>query len=230
VAATDPSVARGKPFPSRLGWALWALALLVGIVAGVLLFILDNARHAAPLTIAPPGPTKPAAVWPAGQLRAPNFRLADQNGRRVSVAAYRGRPLLVTFIDPLCRNFCPLEAKVLNDVVDRLPAARRPEIIAVSVNIYGNARRYLLDDVQKWHLVPQWRWAVGRPAQLATVWKRYKIGVQATTKTIAGIKVHNISHTEAVYLVDPAGYQRALFLWPFQDQDVEATLRELSAS
>jgi protein SCO1/2 len=163
-------------------------------------------------------------------VRAPDFRLTDQNGRSVSLAAYRGRPVIVTFIDPLCRNFCPLEAKVLNNVVDRLPAGQRPGIVAVSVNVHGNARANLLQDVRKWRLVPQWRWAVGQPSRLASVWKRYKIAVQDQTKKVAGITVHEIAHTEAAFVIDPSGHQRALFLWPFQAQDVEKALRDLAAS
>jgi cytochrome oxidase Cu insertion factor (SCO1/SenC/PrrC family) len=154
--------------------------------------------------------------------------LRDQNGRRVSVAAYRGRPVIVTFIDPLCRNLCPLEAKVLNDVVGGMPASQRPEILAVSVDVYANARANLRQDVRKWELVPQWRWAVGRPSQLAAVWKQYKVGVLVTTKKIAGNTIKYITHTEAAYIIDASGHERALFLWPFYPQDVERTLRKLT--
>jgi cytochrome oxidase Cu insertion factor (SCO1/SenC/PrrC family) len=223
--ATDPHVARRQRLPN--GWILLALAVVLGVAAGLLIFALQRVHATGPGSTAAASSMAPDAVWAASQLRAPDFRLTDQNGDPVSVAASRGRPLIVTFIDPLCRNFCPLEAKVLNDVVHRLPAAQQPAIIAVSVNVYGNARRYLLEDVRKWHLVPQWRWAVGRPAQLASVWKRYKIGVLATTKKIAGVTVHNITHTEAAYVIDRAGYERALFLWPFRSQDVEKTLRDV---
>ena len=38
--------------------------------------------------------------------------------------------------------------------------------------------------------------------QLAAVWKHYGIGVSVTTKTLAGVTVRNIVHTEAAYLID----------------------------
>ena len=47
------------------------------------------------------------------------------------------------------------------------------------------------------------------------------------TKTIAGVTVHEIVHTEAAFLIDSKGYQRALYLYPFRAQDVERTLRTL---
>jgi cytochrome oxidase Cu insertion factor (SCO1/SenC/PrrC family) len=175
-------------------------------------------------------PTAAAATWAAGMRRAPDFRLVDQGGGPVSLSSFRGRPVIVTFIDPLCRNFCPLEAQQLNELVRRLPAAQRPAIVAVSVNVYGNARANLLQDVAKWRLVPEWRWAVGRTRQLATVWRRYRIGVLVTTKRVAGVTVHEISHTEAAYVIDRRGYERALFLWPFGAKDVRAALAKLSSS
>jgi cytochrome oxidase Cu insertion factor (SCO1/SenC/PrrC family) len=203
------------------------LALLVGVAAGALIFALSRSQGAGAVSNVSSAPAPPYLAWAAGRRRAPDFRLTDQSGRGVSIAAYRGRPVIVTFIDPLCRNLCPLEAQVLNNVVRQLPASQRPEILAVSVDIYGNARADLLQDVRKWNLVPQWRWGVGRPAQLGSVWKRYAIGVQVTTKRLAGITVHSISHSEVAYLVDPSGYQRALFVWPFDAKDVKQALRAL---
>ena len=48
-----------------------------------------------------------------------------------------------------------------------------------------------------------------------------------TTKKLAGITIHNITHVEAAYLIDGAGYKRALFVWPFSPQDVKQALRQL---
>ena len=59
------------------------------------------------------------------------------------------------------------------------------------------------------------------------MWKQYEIGVQVTTKKLAGVTVHNITHVEAAYLIDGAGYKRALFVWPFSPQDVKQALRQL---
>jgi protein SCO1/2 len=165
---------------------------------------------------------------PEGRQRAPQFSLRDQNGNPVSPASFHGRDVLITFVDPLCRNLCPLEAHVLNALVDRLPPAQRPAIIAVSVDVYADTRHDLVQDLSKWSLVPQWHWAVGSHAQLASVWKRYAVDVQVITKRLAGTTVHYITHTEESILIDPAGYERALFAWPFSPQDVLATLRRIS--
>lgn len=206
----------------------WGAVLLVGVAAGVAVLLVG----ASPRTSVDSAPVseRPAATWAAGKLRAPDIELVDQNGAPLSLASYRGRPVLVTFIDPLCRSYCPLEAKHLNDVVRSFPARSRPAIVAVSVNVRGNARAYLLQDVAKWKLVPQWRWGVGSEAQLARVWKRYHVGVLVTTKKIAGVTVHDVVHTEVAYVVDAAGYQRAVFLWPYRADAVARTLRAIAPS
>ena len=136
--------------------------------------------------------------------------------------------MIVTFVDPLCRNFCPLEAQVLNQMERQIPAARRPVIIAVNVDVYANARRYLRQDDREWRLVPQWRWAMGRPADLAAVWKNYQIDVKVTKPRINGIVTYSIDHTEAAYVLDATGHERAMFAWPFNPQDLAHLLRQLA--
>ena len=215
----------GAGLPLRLRWAIPGVGLLcaTAVVVPILAIRRSPAQVSDASTVTPP-----PFSWHAGQRPAPNFLLRDQRGRPVSLAAYRGRPVIVTFVDPLCRNLCPLEAHVLNETVSQMPAAQRPTILAVSVDVYANARANLLQDVGKWHLVPQWHWAVGSGSRLAAVWKRYSIGVSVTTKRIAGTTIKYILHTEAAYVIDATGHERALFLWPFYPQDVKRLLRTLA--
>jgi protein SCO1 len=227
VSATPPSVrAARQAFPLR--WIVWGVVLFAGLVAGIGLLVLQSSRHAGSPTVAVS--EAPAGTWAAGKVRAPDFRLTDQHGAPLSLAAFRGRPVIVTFIDPLCRDFCPLEAKRLNAVVRSFPADAKPAIVAVSVNVRGNARANLMQDVKQWSLVPQWRWGVGNETQLAAVWKSYHVGVLVTTKKIAGVTAYYIAHTEAAYVIDTNGYQRAVFLWPYSADAVTRTLRSLASS
>src|ERR1051326_5204384 len=204
----------------RMRWAIWGIAALVGLGAGIALLVLRSSSPAASTSMVGGA----ATTWPAGRQKAPAFSLLDQNGKGVSLADYRGRPLIVTFLDPLCRNYCPVQAGRLNDVVRSLPAGSRPAIVAVSVNVFGNARRYLVQDIRKWRLGSEFRWGVGTPSQLGSVWKRYDIGVLDQAKKIAGVELNNIANTEAADVVAATGYERALYLWPFPAADVKATL------
>jgi protein SCO1 len=220
-----PASPVAQPF-RRLRWLLLGGALVLGIGVGAAIAVLrSSSTPALSMSGAASGPD---VTWPMGKKLAPGFSLHSESGRPISLNEFRGRPVIVTFIDPLCRNLCPLEAKVLGRVVAQLPAAQRPAILAVSTNQWADARKNLLLDKSKWSLPSDWHWAVGAPAALARVWKAYAIGVSVATKTIAGIKVRRITHTEAAYLIDPSGYQRALYLYPFRASDVEQTLRSLT--
>jgi protein SCO1 len=225
MAANDPSVAR-RDLLLRLRWILWGAVFLLAVVAAIL---FATHRHSAAKPAALATIDAPAVTWAAGARPAPGFRLTDQYGQPVSLAGLHGRPVLVTFIDPLCRNYCPIEAQRLNDVVNTLPAGSKPAIVAVSVNVYGNSRSILMEDAQKWKLVPEWRWAIGRPAALGRVWSAYHVEVLDSTKKLAGVTVHTIAHTEGAYVIDGKGFERALFLWPYSAEGVVKTLRALTS-
>jgi cytochrome oxidase Cu insertion factor (SCO1/SenC/PrrC family) len=223
VSVHQPPAPVAQPF-RRLRWLFLAGALAVGVGVGAAIAVLRSPSAPATPASAKGGP---GFSWAAGTKLAPGFSLRDQNGASISLRQFRGRPVILTFIDPLCRNLCPIEAKVLDRVAASFPADRRPAIVAVSVDQWADARKNLLLDETKWSLPSDWHWAVGAGPALARVWKKYSIGVSAATKTIAGVKVRRITHTEASILVDPRGYQRALYLFPFRAQDVEQTLRSL---
>jgi cytochrome oxidase Cu insertion factor (SCO1/SenC/PrrC family) len=227
MAVNDPSVARSDPL-GRLRWILVGVVLLLAAVAAAV-YLTARPSGGAAMSAAPPASAAPAATWAAGKRRAPGFSLTDQTGTPVSLAALHGRPVIVTFIDPLCRNFCPIEAQHLNDVVRSFPRGQKPAVVAVSVNVYGNAKSVLMQDERKWKLVPEWRWAVGQSAQLSRVWHAYGIAVLVSTKKAAGVTVHNVAHDEVAYLIDANGFERAVFVWPYRASAVVQALRRLTS-
>jgi cytochrome oxidase Cu insertion factor (SCO1/SenC/PrrC family) len=206
--------------PLRRGWVVAAIgvAVAIGGGAGAALALThgSSAKKGSPAAV-----SQANVTWKAGRRAAPGFALRDQNGAPISLASYRGRAVIVTFIDPRCTSLCPLEAKVLNQVERQLPASQRTPIVSVSVNPWGNSRSQLLADARKWRLTSDWRWAVGSRAKLARVWRDYSVAVQ--------FQGHEVSHTEGAYLVDRDGYQRALFLWPFAAADVSRAVRNLGS-
>ena len=162
----------------------------------------------------------PSLPWPAGERPAPDFRLTDEHGRAVSVSALRGRNLIITFADPHCTTFCPRESRVLNDALRAFAPAERPAVISVSVDPETRSLAVLQKEAKRFEWLPQWRWAAGSEKQLAQVWDAYDIAVVPTDD--------DINHTEAAYLVDRDGNERALFLWPFKAPAVVDALKKLS--
>jgi cytochrome oxidase Cu insertion factor (SCO1/SenC/PrrC family) len=215
-------LAASKPRPTvhRLRWALWAAALLVGLGLGLLI-----ARALSSSGVESP-PPEAVQTWPAGARRAPAFSLLDQHGKRLTLASLAGRPAVVTFIDPLCRDFCPREASVLSEAAAAL-GKDAPAIVSVSVNPWADTPRNFREDAAHWRLAPGWRWGVGSYAELARVWRSYLVGVRVQKKTIAGVTVRQITHTGAAYLIDGNGYERALFLYPFTTDEVVTAARNV---
>jgi cytochrome oxidase Cu insertion factor (SCO1/SenC/PrrC family) len=198
-----------------------AAAVALGAAVGIAVAIASSGgSKSAVLTRAPD------AAWPVGRRLAPEFRMPDQAGKPVSVRALRGKPVVVTFIDPVCRNLCPLEAAALGKVVRDL-GSRAPAVVAVSVNPWADTSANFKADARAWQLPSSWRWATGSRAGLARVWRSYGVTVQVQTKRLAGVTVRNVIHTEGSYVIDARGFERALFLYPFRAADIERELEQL---
>jgi cytochrome oxidase Cu insertion factor (SCO1/SenC/PrrC family) len=210
--------------PGRAFLTAVTLAALVGGAAAVAVPL-----HRPSAALPPAGPRARGFTWPAGARPAPEFHLRTQAGRPISLADERGHVVILAFLDPVCRNLCPLEAAVIGRIERTLGARARPRVVAVSVNPWGDGRRHLLEDIRKWNVGPAWTWAVGSHAALARVWKAYGIGVIAKTVRVAGTDVHEISHTEAIYLLDGRGGERQLYPYPFTPATVIRGIRHLEA-
>src|SRR5437867_6918642 len=75
-------------------------------------------------------------------VEAPAFTLADAHGRRISLAAQRGRMVLVTFLYTHCPDVCPLIASHLNEAVGRLGLQRQDaRVLAISVDPKGDSAK-----------------------------------------------------------------------------------------
>lgn len=201
--------------------------LAAALVAATVVALLDRAQPTS-ATSSPAAQAGPDATWAPGARPAPDFALSDQNGIPVSVARFRGRPVIVTFIDPVCQDLCPLEAHVLSKAQAEVPTFDRAAVLAVSVNEWANARSTLLADMRRWQVGSEWHWAIGPAAALARVWRAYQVTVFDQPKRVHGRVEHNVVHTEASFLVDRRGDVRALYVYPFAARDVARTLRQVA--
>ncbi|MFO1220752.1 MAG: SCO family protein [Burkholderiaceae bacterium] len=67
----------------------------------------------------------------------PEFTLLDRQGRPVSLASYRGKPLLVSFIYTGCFQVCPATTRNLHDAVkglDRLLSPNQFNVVSIGFN------------------------------------------------------------------------------------------------
>jgi protein SCO1/2 len=173
--------------------------LLIMVIAAVGLAVL----------MIPRGSTAEPAL--AGTIltpkQAPRFALTDQFGRRVSLAQFRGRPVLLTFMQANCTQLCPLVAESVRRTVDELgSASRKIAFVAVSTDPEGDtlaaARRFS----RQHGLLHHWYYLVGSRVTLQPVWHAYYLFVAPANAPQA----ERNAHTSATYLIDAAGRERVL--------------------
>jgi cytochrome oxidase Cu insertion factor (SCO1/SenC/PrrC family) len=142
---------------------------------------------------------------PVPVAAAPGFTLTDQSGRPVSLASFRGRPVVLTFMDSHCTDICPLVSReFINAEKDLGSAARNAVFIAVNVNQYhrriADMASYSsaegLDSIRSWHFV------TGPLRDLRKVWSNYQVMVRAPSRNA------DVIHTSLIYFIDPQGRER----------------------
>jgi protein SCO1 len=206
--------------------------MVAAAVIGVATIVAAFAAAAVVLGFSTSSSSKPLhgdAVWPGAGRPAPAVTLRDQAGRDVSLASFRGKVVVLTFLDSHCGQECPVEASQLGAVDRMLPAGQRPEIVVVSVNPADSpltVRRFV--DKARW--TGPWVWLMGTRSTLKPVWKKFGIEVLPTVKTIDGIKVSGIAHSAAVYLLDRSGNERTGYVAPFLPRLLAEDVRTLESS
>src|SRR6266545_7329722 len=99
---------------SRLGQGVLAVLGLATIVEGV--WVVQRVQTAWAVTTWVPGPLDDTALpeaYPRQTEGAPNFTLTDQHGARVSLASFKGRPVVLTFVFAHCQTMCPFVVATL---------------------------------------------------------------------------------------------------------------------
>ena len=179
----------------RLRLALVVLVLCVGAV--VLATALARTTRRVDVTGGFAGSVRPAGIPPN------DFVLRDQDGRRVRLADYSGRVVILTFLYSTCQNTCPITAQQIRGALDSL--GRDVPTLAVSVDPRQdtplNARNFLA----KQSLLGRMHFLLGDFAALQPIWRAYGIQPQSNGTGPA------FDHSAYVILIDKQGRQRIGF-------------------
>lgn len=178
-----------------------AAGAVSALLVGLLPFAAASASPVADPVIAQAinGPSSPL------DYRAPAFRLTDQHHRLVSLASLRGKVVLLTFLDPVCTDQCPLIAQEFRAAGQLLGGqARRVELVAIAANpIYRQVRfTQAFDRQEQLDAVPNWLFLTGSLRQLQQVWRSYAV----STEVLPGGQM--IGHSEYAYVIGRDGRLR----------------------
>jgi protein SCO1 len=202
----------------RTAAAALAIAALAGVLLGIAVHRLTSDSGARGH---PDARIQGQAVWPAGLRRAPDFSLPDQSGRLFSLTSLRGRPVVLTFMDSHCHQECPLEGRALAAALRMVPRAERPIVLVVSVNPWADTPASGRRAIRRFGLASfRWRWLLDSRSRLEPVWHRYGIEVRRATG--------DIEHTDALYLIDSRGFERAGIVYPFLPTWISDDLKTLA--
>jgi cytochrome oxidase Cu insertion factor (SCO1/SenC/PrrC family) len=160
-----------------------------------------------------------------GAKPAPNVTLTNQFGQRMSLKQFRGKAVVIGFVDSECTTVCPLttlamlQAKQMlgkaGDQVQLLGIDANPEAIATS-DVLGYSRAH--------NMVNRWDFLTGTLPQLKATWKSFNI--------YAKVVGDQIDHTPALYVIDPQGRERMVYLTPMAyssiTQSAQVVARELA--
>jgi len=170
-----------------------AIILAVALLAGPALALAhDTTQNARLPTIGP----------------APDFVLTSQDGVRVTLGAYRGKVVAVTFIFTSCQDTCPLLTAKMAQVQDELGPAFGAKIafLSITVDPARDTPQVLKQYAQAFGAnTAGWAFLTGNSADIREVERRY--GVFA-----ASAPDGNIDHTFLTSLVDPRGNLRVQYL------------------
>ncbi len=196
---------RGRP-PAWAFAVLGALAIVAVVLAGLLRGVLStsatttsnsSSAGAINLNIDPGTPLQ-------GQP-APNFTLSNQFGKPVSLSQFRGKVVVLAFVDSECTSICPLTTTSMLQAMGMLGThALGVQLIGIDANPIATS----VADVSAYSaahgMTNRWDFLTGTQARLSAVWHHYNVYVAA---------VHgNIDHEPAVYVIGPRGDERMAFL------------------
>ena len=202
---------------SHRGRAVLTVACAIaGVALGSLLAVASRHTSAATTTVTH-GSSGAALLT---KQAAPPFTLLDQDGATVSLAAQKGRVVLLTFMDPVCTALCPVMGRDIAAVEQKLPNGIHPELLIVSVapgRTKADVDHFLNTNLSSASWSGDWHWLLGpNAAALELTWLHWHVQVSPTPT--------DINHDEILDVIDPHGYLRVTFPAPLPVSDVVSAI------
>ncbi len=215
-----------------MNWRLASRLSVVTLAALVVIIVAVLGTRAGGLTsnasnLTPAANSSGLQGTDLGGVPAPNFRLTDQFGQPVSLAQFKGKPVVLTFLYTHCPDQCPLTAEKLHAVMLSLGSdAQRVGVVAVSTDPRRDTTAAALNFSQVHRMQNYWHYLLGTESELSPVWSSYSVYAAPTPTSTGG----SVAHTTAVYVIDKQGRERVFFGSDFTSEqltkDLEILLKE----
>jgi protein SCO1/2 len=155
---------------------------------------------------------------------APPFRLVDQNGVSRSLEDFRGKVVVLTLLDPICTDICPVYAYHYRLAYQALGQdAVKVAFVAFNANDEKTSVEDTMAATKKWGIdeVPSWHFLTGSPDALRAVWKAYGMMASGPPKPE---RHEEKQHSPSIYIIDQAGKRRWFFSTNFDGAPLPSAL------
>lgn len=203
----------------RMNWRLASRLSVVtfAILVVIVVTVIQQQRSAASQASTPPAGLQATDL---GGVVAPNFQLTDQNGQQVSLAQFKGKPVILTFLYTNCPTICPLTAEHIHSALLKMGSdAKDVAVLAVSTDPKRDDQAAAQKFTQEHNMQNYWHFLIGTNAQLSPVWSSYSVYAQQQQMSV--------NHSFAVYIIDKQGNERSFIGQDFKPDDLATYMQSL---
>jgi cytochrome oxidase Cu insertion factor (SCO1/SenC/PrrC family) len=157
-----------------------------------------------------------------GNRVAPDFRLVNQFGQPMSLSQFRGKIVILAFVDSQCTTVCPLTTVSMLEARQLLGAnGSHVQLLGIDANPEAESVSDVLAYSRVHGMVNQWDFLTGSDSELKAVWKTYGIYVQITHG--------QVDHTPALYVISQQGREEKIYLTSMAYASVSQEAQVLAA-
>ena len=145
------------------------------------------------------------ALSPVPPKAAAPFTLIDQAGHHESLSTFKGRVVVLDYIDTHCTDICPIVSQEFVDAYHDL-GSLAPHVIFLAINV--NKYHARVADVAAFtqehqlNTIPTWHFLTGSLPALQVAWHDYGIDVVARGPNVDTL------HSSLIFFIDPQGRER----------------------
>jgi protein SCO1 len=203
------------------------MVVLLVIVAGLSFLLFKGSSK----------PTLPGGVQQSGARsgflgtltlparQAPAIDLRNYQGTPVTLAQYRGKAVLVTFLYANCPDVCPLIASNLRVALNMLgPRAAEAQVVAVSVDPHGDTRAAVARFLHAHEMTGHMQYLIGSGRELARTWSAWSVGSQREVG-----QPNLVAHSALVYGISASGKLTTVYPASFEPSEIAHDVPKLAA-
>jgi len=196
--------ARGRALMAARGCALAAVLGAAGLLAVTGCAAEQAAQTSPASSAAVANPNLDLGTSMHG-VPAPDIRLVNQFGQPMALSQFRGKVVILAFVDSQCTTVCPLTTSSMVEAKNLLgTAGTQVQLLGVNANPQATSVAEVRAYSVSHGMINQWDFLTGSEAQLETTWRAYHIADQ--------IDQGQIDHTPALLVIDARGREQKIYL------------------